>query len=277
MWSLPLLIVLTVFRVPLCRRNEPLPRRRAVDLVRVARVLVGAILVTLASDWASLVLGAHRSDWNAATAACGVLTAGFTAAALAVLRQLHHAERRVAGSPAVVASQPDWFGDAVLLGGRVAGRLGPLARSAGAALRWVDERVVGHVRSHPLIAAAGFSVAFGVAIDAPQVLLEGYAAGLAVLFIGVSACAVFAFLVIVGSHLRLVERRASPPGRLVVVLVAACTSVPLSASFRGSLWWVIDTTDRQASVAQLWLLVLVMAVATSLATGAVEPLVRRRH
>lgn len=275
LWSVPLLMGICAVRVALCWRLSLLPARRALDALRVCRLLVAIILVTLIGNSVSVVLGSHSDAWSGTTAVLvgllGVLTALAAAAGLAVRQG-----RRVLLRRADVAAEPDWLADAMALGEREAGRLGPWREPALAAVRWVDHHVVARVRCHPLRAAAVFSIAFGVAIDTPQVILEGYSPGLALLFFAISASSVFAFVVIAGGQLGLVERRERP-GRTVLALVLAAASVPFSASFRGSLWWLLGTTDRQAGVGQFALLVVVFAVAAAALGLVVEPFLRNHR
>lgn len=272
LWSVPLLMGVCGVRVALCRRLSVLPARRALDALRVSRLLVAIVVLTLTGNWVSVVLRSHRDAWSQTTVVLlgllGLLTAFAAAAGLAVRQG-----RRALLQSARVAAQPDWLADAVALGERETGRLGPWREPAMATVRWVDRRVVARVRRHPLRAAAVFSIAFGVAIDTPQLVLEGYTPGLALLFFAVSASTVFAFIVIAGAELGFVERRGRS-GRAVLALVASAASVPLSASFRGSLWWIVGTTDRDAGVGQFALLVLVVAVGTAALVIFVEPLFR---
>jgi hypothetical protein len=55
-----LVAVLSMSRVPLCRRDAPLPTRRARDLLRISRVLLILALVTVASAWISVAWPAQR-------------------------------------------------------------------------------------------------------------------------------------------------------------------------------------------------------------------------
>jgi hypothetical protein len=276
LWCIPLLVGLCLLRVALCRRYSSLPVRRALDVRRVSRVLVGAILVTLASDWASVVLQARRSAWTGTTTVLICLLALLTALAFAAARELRHAGR--GGLPRADApSQPDWLADALALGAREADRLGPWRDEALTALRWLDRELVARVRGHPLLAAGAFALAFGAAVAAPQVVGERYGPPMALFYFGVVACTLFAFVVIVGAHLRLVGRPGARPSRAVLALVLACTSVPLTVSFRDSLWWVLGTNEGDAGLTQLTVLLLAGAAATATLVFAGEPLVRGRR
>ncbi len=272
MWCVPLLVGLCGLRVPLCRRYRPLPVRRVLDLLRVSRVLVGVVLLTLAGEWVSVALRLHAEAWTATTgvliAVLAVVTVLGAAAALAL--------RRVGREPVWQAAraQPDWLADAIALGEREAARLGPWRDLALAVLRWLDDEVVARVRSHPLLAAAVFSLLFAMAIEAAQIIVEGYTPALALLFISVSACSVFAFVVIAGAYLRVVGREAGPPSRAVLAAIVASAAVPLAAAFRGSLWWLLGTNDRDAGLTQLAQLVFLAALVTGVGTLAATTLVR---
>lgn len=273
LWSVPLLIGICGVRVALCRRLLVLPARRALDALRVSRLLVGIVMLTLTGNWVSVVLRSHSDTWSQTTTVLigllGLLTALAAAAGLAVRQGRRALLRR-----AEPAAQPDWLADAVALGEREAGRLGAWREPAMVVVRWVNCQVVARIRRHPLRAAVVFSIAFGVAIDAPKVILEGYSPGLALLFFAVTASSVFAFVVIAGAQLGFVERRGRP-GRAVLALMLSAASVPLSVSFRGSLWWIFGTTERDAGAGHFAMLVLVIAVATAALVMFVEPLVPR--
>lgn len=173
--------------------------------------------------------------------------------------------------------QPDWLADAIALGEREAARLGPWCELALAVLRWLDDEVVARVRSHPLLAAAAFSLLFAMAVGAAQIILEGYTPALALLFISVSACSVFAFVVVAGAYLRVVGREAGLPRRSVLAAVVASAAVPLAAAFRGSLWWLLGTNDHDAGLTQLAQLVFLAALVTGVGTLAATTLVRSRR
>jgi hypothetical protein len=63
----PLIAVLCMPRLLLCRRSEPLPVTRIRDLLRGCRVLLAGVGLTLASEWVSVVIGDNRAAWNGAT------------------------------------------------------------------------------------------------------------------------------------------------------------------------------------------------------------------
>jgi hypothetical protein len=54
-------------RLSPCRRSEPLPNSRVVDLVRRRRVVISAIAVTLLSEWIAVAVRANHAQWDGAT------------------------------------------------------------------------------------------------------------------------------------------------------------------------------------------------------------------
>ncbi len=270
----PLLAGLSLVRVPLCRRDGPLPLRRAIDLLRVSRVLVGAISVTLLSDWASVLLGAESRSWDGATGLLIALLAVLTALTIAVGLQLRQAGRCPLEHKNAPPS-PDWLSDAIALGEREAERLGSRREAGLRIVRWFDRSVFTRVRRYPLLAAAAVSVLLGVAVAGVQALEEGFARA-TLLFFGVAACGTFAFLALLGAHLRLISN-SEPWGRAVSALVLACASIPLALAFRSSLWWIFGASDRTAGLTQVTELVLVVAFATGALAFVGEPLLRARR
>lgn len=258
-----------------CAGGKHRCRRRALDLLRASRVLVGVVLITLLSDWLSFVLQAHRSMWSGSTAVVICVLALVTALTVAVAGQLRRAGREPLGG-SNPPYMPDWLADAVALGERKAARLGPWRQTALGALRWVDRRLVAGTRRHPLVAAVTLALSFGVAADIPKAIEEGYAPRGLLLVFAVSACAMFAFLLIVGAHLRLAGPSTGLRGRVVHALVAACGSFPVTAAFRSSLWSLLGDSGRHAGSAQLWVLMLLVAVTAGGVSFAAESLLRRR-
>lgn len=256
-------------RACLCRAGEPLPARRVVDLLRAARLLVALVAVTVGSDWLSVALGTRRQTWTAATAfvvAGLVALTALTGAAGLMLRRATRAARQFDDAP----NQPDWAADALEYCHRAVARLGRWGGWLETTLRWIDTAVLRWVRRHPVAAAGLFAAAFGMLIDVPQVLVEQYPATLAALIMTVSACSMFAFVMLAGGYVRLVGRRPGHPAPAVVIMLSVCVSVPLAVTFRGSLWWLVETNDKAAGVPQLAELLAVGAAITAVvATAAV--------
>jgi hypothetical protein len=231
---LPLLVIIGALRVQLCRRYEPLPARRLVDLVRAAWVAVGLSGVTALAEWTAVALGLHRAEWTAATtwqvAALGALSAAIVACGAL----LHQASRGLARR-ARAGAQPDWLADAILLGLREGRRLGPLQAPAESAVRWVDGQVIARVRSRPIAAAAALAGALALPFVAAKVVLEGYPAPLVAFVFALSAAALFAFVVMAGSYLRVVAPGKPGPSMLLCATVAACLGGPVVFAFHDSL------------------------------------------
>ena len=272
----PLLAGLCLLRVPLCRRYAPLPRRRALDLLRATQVLTAVVLATLLSDWVSVGLQAHRTSWTATTLAVISVLVLVTALTALAARRVQRARRALSGQQDV-AYMPDWLADTIALGELVATRCGPLQDQMLRALRWLDRRATDPVRRHPLAVAALLSLLFGIAADVPKAVEEGYASnGLLLVFV-VSTASMFAFLVIVGGYLRLVGHREWTRRRVIRAVSAACLSVPVVVAFRDSLWSLLGSGDH-VGAARLWIMLLVVAVGVGCATFAADTLLEgRRH
>lgn len=155
--AIPLLLVLVVLRVQLCRRLAPLPVRRLADLLQLCRALVGTVAVTLGFEWTSLVVRIHPSVWTNVTAwlvGALVVATMMTAAVVGMLREATRTLRR----PGPLPRQPDWLADAITLGEREAARLGPLTHHAERAVTWFAEHPVAYIRRHPLRSVAVLSI-----------------------------------------------------------------------------------------------------------------------
>ncbi len=275
LWCVPMLVALCTLRVVMCRRDAPLPVRRALDVVRASRVLVAAVALTLASEWSSVLVHAHRAAWTATTTALIwglLLLTVLTVAVSRALRLAGRATRRFADAP----SQPDWLADAIALGERHAQRLGSSRRLALRVLRWLDSELIARIRCYPLRACGVFAVGAGVALASPQVIYEGYSTTVAVFFVAVAGCGMFAIIAIVGSHLRIVERPDAPSSAVSVALVLACASVPLTVAFRDALWALL-ATDTDGGLAELAELAIGVAMATGAVVLAAVPLARGRR
>jgi hypothetical protein len=231
---LPLLVTVATMRAQLCRRHEPLPARRLVDLVHAAWVAVWLSGATALAEWIAVVLGLHRAEWTAATSwqvvALAVLSVAITACGMLLLRG-----RRALARCARAGAQPDWLTDAVVLCLREGQRLGPLRTPAEFAVRWLDHQVIARVRAHPIAAATVLAVALALPFVAAKIVLEGYPAPLVAFVFVLTAAALFAFVVIAGSYLRVVAPRKPRPSVLLCAAVAACVGGPVVFAFHDSL------------------------------------------
>lgn len=281
----PLLAVLCMSRVLLCRRNAPLPARRARDLLRVSRILLILVLVTVASAWISVALPAQRYSWTDSTVAAFAELAVLTAGLLWAGRLLWRAFK----APICPAASPDWLADMITLGERASSRLGALRPHALAILGWIDRRIINGLRRYPLPAAAVLAVALGIAVAISQGSQEGYSSGGYLLFFMVTASGVFAFITIVGQHLGLIVNDHPQPTTatnaelrkwLVHAVVAASASAPVSVAFRSVIWSALGISEQQAGWPDFNELVLGIAAVTAIMTVMVESLVhlaRRRR
>lgn len=279
MFFVPLVAALVLLRALLCRRDSPLPVARVVSLVRACRVVLVAVHVTLAVDWISVALQVHREDWDAATGLLVGLLAATTLVAAAATVELSRAARQALHWPAAPRSPaapsiPDALADALLLAERWSRRLGP-ASLVGSLLAWLDRRTATAVRRHPLVAAILAAAAFGLALAGSAAVDEGIGPALALLF-GVGTSGMFAFLVGAGSYLGLVHAERplqGVPRRMTDAAVIAAAAVPAAVGFRSSLWWMVGTTDGRAGLAELEVLLAIVAVATFAVVLVVETVV----
>jgi hypothetical protein len=227
---LPLLVCIGALRLQLCRRYEPLPARRLVDLLRVCGVAVGISGFTELTQWVAVVLGRHRAEWTSLTTwqvtALGVLSVASMACGL-----LLHQARRSLERRARVGIQPDWLADFVTLLLRGTQRLGPLQAPAERGVRWLDRSVAGRVRAHPLVAAALLAVVLALPFVAAKVFLEQYPAPLAAFVFALCATALFAFVVITGAYLRVIAPGASNSTVWLRAAVVACLTGPAVFAF----------------------------------------------
>lgn len=118
-------------------------------------------------------------------------------------------------------------------------RFGPTLRLV---VRWIDRRVVAWVRRHPVWAASVFAVSLSLVIDSSQILLEGYRPTIAVWVLMVSSCSFFAFELVAGRYLAVIELRRQDIPPTYVALFAAAVTVPVVASFRTTLYWSVGAT-----------------------------------
>jgi hypothetical protein len=274
--AVPLLICLSAVRLVLCRRFEPLPVRRALNLVQICWLLCLAMAVTLASEWVSLGLGGHPLTGTAVSTGLIAVLGLMSMAVLVVTIQLRRT-RRLRWATGKAPSQPDWLADAVTLAQREASRLG---RPGGVMVRVVqslDRSLITFVRRRPLLATGAFGVALSLVTDGPHIVLEAYRPTLAIWFVAVSSCSVFAFLVIAARYLHLIERPQHRVSPVVYAVVLATLCVPVVASFRGSLWWIVGATDSTAGLPQLVELTTVLPAVVGVVTYIVRRLIDRQR
>jgi hypothetical protein len=239
----PLLAVVCLVRVALCRRDQPLPVERVLGVLRGSRVALGAMAVTLVSDWISVALRANRDAWIAGTgvmiAAIAVLSVVVVYAALSVRRAARLVPRMSDDPPPIT----DWLSDVLLLAERCTRWLGPLARFGHEVIAWLDRTVVTPIRRFPIAAAAGAALVFGVLLALNTLLREGAGPALWIDVV-VGSTGMFAFLVAAGAYVGLVRTERPANGvrrRAVDAAVIGCLAVPVALGFREWLWRVIGS------------------------------------
>ncbi len=273
--AVPVLVCLSAVRLLLCRRFEPLPLRRALNLVQICWLLCLAMALTLVSEWVSLGLGEHPPTGTPAS--IGLITVlGLMSAAVLTVTILLHRARRMRWARAQAPPQPDWLADAIWLTEREASRLGRPGAVMVRMIRSIDRSLITHMRRHPLQAAGAFAVALSLVTDSPQVVLEGYRATLAIWFYAVGSCTDFAFLVIAARYLHLIERPQHRVSPSVYALVLTTLSVPVVASFRGSLWWIVGASDSTGGLSQLVELTTLLPAVVGIVTYMAGRLLHRR-
>ncbi|TAM56760.1 MAG: hypothetical protein EPN50_10100 [Chloroflexota bacterium] len=268
----PLLVALCAIRLPLARRLEPLPLSRAVGLLRACRLLTAVMAITILSYWVAVAVGADRSAWSQATPGliCGlVILTALVAFAGAGLERAGHA----VPPPGAGSLGPDWLADALSLAERWSRRLGPLAGPSSTFLSLVDRRLGAWIRARPVTAAAVLAAAFGLSLAAAAAQEEG-AGPVLLVFAVVGCCGMFVFLVVAGAYLDLVHRTSpalsGPRRRAAIAAVVASASLPPALGFRDTLWALVGLDSATAGLADLAVLLAVVAVLAFGLTFAVE-------
>jgi len=272
MFFLPIVGGFSAVRLALCRRLEPLPLSRLVDLVHGCLVLLVITIVTAGSDWIAVILGADRGSWSTVTpalvGALGILTAGLAFAALGLISEI----RRMPTFDRAGPAGPDWLADATGLANRLSQRVGPLEPVGTAIVRAVDRWAWAWVRRRPITAAVLTAAGFAALFDVGS-LREGYSLSLLVFVLVVAWCGMFAFLVAVGSYLGLLRPSGRRPGasrRLLDAALLGCASVPIVLAFRDSLWRLVGTSTSQTGLADLDRLLIFVAASVICATLLLE-------
>ena len=265
------------FRVPLCRRDAPLPMRRTRDLLRASRLIVAVVLLTVIGDWISLPLEHYHYSWALTTVAPLAGLGVLTIAALWTAGQVWSAPRQPPGG----LLGPDWLADAVTLSKQQTNRLGPAGRLATTLLDWVDSRVITHIRRHAIAFAAAKSLLFGALVAISQGVQEGYPAAGYVLFFVVASAGFFAFAVLAGSYLGLLgdrhqQHRSRASTTLTRVFVATSASIPVAIAFRTAIWSLLGVPHKSFSWLTLDVTVLAVAATVAMLTLLVDWRLRRR-
>jgi hypothetical protein len=215
----------------------------------------------------------HRDSWNAVTGLLIAVLAGLTLLSMVTwfwLRLALLEFRRFAPIPA----QPDWIADVLEVGQWLVSHLGPARRVATTGLRCLEVLVANPLRSHPVRTTGVLSLLAGVIVSLPQIVLERYPPGLAVLFVIISAASMFAFLVIAGAHLQVVSPRRAHPAVWVRAAALAALAVPLAATFRDAIWVGLAVPEHDQTVASLAVLCLGAGLIIGLVVLVADILVR---
>jgi hypothetical protein len=254
MFFVPLLAACLLVQVSLCRKSEPLSTQRVVAILRGCRVTVGAIVIELLTAWVAVVVGANRSQWTGG--ATGVLLALLILSTIVtgkVVVDLRRVPRLRSPDRVQTGQGSDWLADVVAVAQRESHRLGPIGRPGLAALAWIDRAVVSEIRGHPLVAAAMAGGVFGVTVFGWQGIREGYVLSVTLLSMALGFFAMFAFLVLAGSHLGVVQSPHTLYGvqrRAVDASVVACVVAVTVLAFRDSLWWTVGSSPSAAGPGQ---------------------------
>jgi len=230
---LPVLVGAGLLRVQLCRRFEPLPARRLLDLLRVSTAALAVCLATEVAEWVAVLLGHHRASWTAATTWQVAALAALTVGTVGMWARIRGATRTMPGATRL-AVQPDWLSDGVALGLRAAAVLG-MGASARAAVHWVDARVITRVRTRPVAAAGVLAGGLAAPFVAAKIVFEGYGPPLALLSAAFATAALFALVVAVGGYLRVVAPRPAATPVWLSSTVLACAGGSVAFAFHDSL------------------------------------------
>ncbi len=269
---IPIVGAFSAVRLALCRRFEPLPLTRVTGLLHGCLVLLVVVLATAGSDWIAVAAGADRGSWTSVTPA---LVAGLglvTLFALLAAGALVSAGRPLPRPNRAEIAAPDWLADATVIAGHISRHLGPLEPVTSRIVGVVDRQVWGWVRRRPItaavISAAGFAVLFAVGA-----LRERYSIPLLAFVLVVAWCGMFVFLVAAGSYLGLVQSPVRIRGvhrRLLDAALVGAASVPITLAVRDSLWWLVGSSTERANLADLDMLLAIVAASAAGLTFFIE-------
>ncbi len=277
MFFVPLIAACCLARVSLCRRSEPLPSLRLLDLLRGCRVMLAAIALTLLSEWIAVAVGANQGQWDAATLVQVGLLVAMSALAGKAGVDLRRASALRLGAHAGAQATPDWLTDMVLIAKRQSHWFGPISRPALGMLSWIERRPLSAVRHHPLWAATIACFAFGFAVGVNQGVQEGYGVLSTLTVIVIGGCGMFGLLVAAGAYLGLVRSGTHLAGtrrRIADAVVLTCAGVLIPFAFRDNLWWIVASNSTAARAPQFAALLGIFALLIFAAVLAAESLLR---
>jgi hypothetical protein len=267
LFVVPVLAVMLVARLA-SRRSHPTDAATATlgdaerQMLRAALALIVVIDATLIAEWASVLRGAHRAAWNAATGGLLVGAAATTLCAAALTALLLHngAARRLRRQ-----WNEDWLGDYASLLDRVRG-VGRLNLTA----------VVTGVRRHAVLVFATASLAGAAAIIGALAYSEGWTdPALFGWALAVETSSNFCACMIINAVAGVVARPEPGHPRLEVAVVAGCVAVQFAVAFRELIWKALTgrSADTLPALAGVTGGAAVLACAVALVVTAVH---RRR-
>ena len=231
----PILGALCLIRAALCKRDRPLPVRRARELLVASRLMTSIAGVTLTVEWASTILGVHHEVWNSATYALLAVLGVMTLAVAAAVALVSDALRRTPSADL----GPDWWSDASAVVGQYWGPERPLGGVLSPMARAGIDRVAVLVRTWPFVVAIVVSIGFGVLLATSQGVAEGgFAPTVFGLYLSVAAASMFAFLLAAGAHLHLAGARPRLSGnwrRIADSAAVAAAAFAAALALRGAL------------------------------------------
>ncbi|HXC77435.1 MAG TPA: hypothetical protein VNU19_10320 [Candidatus Acidoferrum sp.] len=265
----PILAALCLTRAALCKSAEPLPVRRARELLIGSRLMLAVAGVTLGAEWMSFALGVERELWDSTTVvmlvALGFMTVGVLVAGLLVIGALR-------STPAAKRG-PDWWSDASAVIDEYWRPNLPLGAVLPRFAKWVIDHAAVAARGWPLATAAIVSMVFGGLLATFQGLAEdGFAPPVFILYMSVAAASMFAFLVAAGAHLHLAGERQPMAGRsrrLADSGAAAAAAFAASLAFRQVLQPIVRLVPGQG-IGHLLAGCLLVGVAVAIGVFAVE-------
>ncbi|AUY52502.1 hypothetical protein [Streptomyces sp. CB01881] len=260
MFFVPIIATLTVLRMLLCRRDEPLPLYRVVQLLRASCASAVLVTATLVTDWVAVILRADQELWDSGTpwliAVLGLVSVLATADWLAQARA-----RRLLPDQDSYQLHGDWLDDLVPVAALLAARLPGPARGFVAWLERID--VTGWIRTHVTQVMVAGSVFAGLMVATGLARENGFG----LLFVGETiwfAGGMYAFGTVCDAVLQLTVRQ--PRGRLRqavhIGVTAGAVALPVSLALRDGIVSTVGlTVDTPAA---LTVLTCVSAVLTGM-------------
>ena len=234
MFFVPILMLLILVRVPVCRRNEPLPLYRASQLLRASGASALLVTATYITDWVAVAAGTGRPRWDSGTPWL-IAVLGLVSGLMAVDWLVQVRSWRLLPHRAGDQACGDWLDDARLVAA-LAGARWP--RSAGRLAGWLERTdAAGWIRSRFTLLVAAASLAAGLAVATALARENGFSS----LFFSETiwfAGGMYAFGVICDAALQLTVRPT--PGRLRravdIAVTAGALALPVSLALRNSIW-----------------------------------------